>query len=78
MRRLKMSGHRRRDASTPETAKNDHMYHPSMKVSTGDAPSNLVSLPPSVNAARTGADPGVERYRGVVRYRRAKSSVGAI
>ncbi len=34
-RRLTMSGHRRRAASYPEAAKNDHMYHPSMKVSTG-------------------------------------------
>ena len=35
MRRLTMSRERRRDASTPEAAKSDHMSHPSMKVSTG-------------------------------------------
>ena len=33
-RRLTMSRERRRDASTPEAAKNDHMCHPPMKVST--------------------------------------------
>ena len=33
-RHLTMSRHRRRDASYPVAAKNDHMYHPPMKVST--------------------------------------------
>ncbi len=33
-RRLTMSRHRRRAASYPAAAKNDHMYHPSMKVRT--------------------------------------------
>ncbi len=34
MRRLTMSRHRRRAASTPEAAKSDQMCHPPMKVST--------------------------------------------
>ncbi len=46
-RRLTMSRHRRRDASTPGAAKSDHMYHPSMKVSTSpiSSPSTVPSAP---------------------------------
>ncbi len=40
-RRLTMSRHRQRAASYPETAKNDHMYHSPMKVSTGPSIAQL-------------------------------------